>query len=108
MSEIKDLMSKIKEFCDERDWQKFQNPKDIAISLTLEAAEVLEHFQWKTKEEIEEYVKTNKEDIGEEIADVAYYLLELCAKLDLDFVEIFEKKMTKNRLKYPIDQVKGK
>ncbi len=108
MSEIQDLISKIKEFCEERDWVKFQNHKDIAISLTLEAAEVLEHFQWKTPEEIDEYVKTHKDEIGEEIADVAYYLLELCDKLDLDFVEIFDKKMVKNRLKYPVDQVKGK
>ena len=60
MSDIKDLTEKIKKFRDERDWKQFHNPKDVALSLVLEATEVLEHFQWKDKEEIREYIKTIK------------------------------------------------
>jgi dCTP diphosphatase len=107
MSEIKDLTEKIRKFRDERDWAKFHNYKDIGISLSLEAAEVLEHFQWKTSEEIEEYVKEHKEDIGDEIADVAFYLLELCDKLELDFTEIVEKKLAKTAKKYPVEKARG-
>jgi len=60
MSEIKDLTKKIIEFRDKRDWKKFHNPKDVALSLVLEAGEVMEHFKWKSNEEIEEYIKTDK------------------------------------------------
>jgi dCTP diphosphatase len=64
MSEIKDLTEKIKKFRDDRDWMQFHNHKDMAISLSLEAAEVLEHFQWKSPEKIEEYVKNSNEEIA--------------------------------------------
>jgi dCTP diphosphatase len=107
MTQIKDLIEKIKQFRDERDWGQFHTYKDIGISLSLEAGEVLEHFQWKTNEEIEEYVKSHKEEIGDEIADVAFYLLELCDKLDLDFAEIVEKKLDKTAKKYPVEKAKG-
>ena len=84
MSDLKKLMDAVVSFRDERDWKQFHNPKDVALSLVLEAVEVMEHFQWKSKEEIEEYLKTNKEDVAEELADVLYWVLLFSSDLDID------------------------
>lgn len=108
MSDIKELTERINKFRDERDWRKFNNHKDVALSLVLEVAEILEHFQWKSKEEVEEHVKANREKIGEELADVAIYLLELASDMGIDLAEAVRKKMDKNELKYPVEQAKGK
>lgn len=104
---IKDLQKDIRKFCDDRDWDQYHNAKDLAISLSLEAAEVLEHFQWKNFEEIVRHSKDNKDDIAEEIADVFYWVLLLSNKLDVDLVAAFDKKMEKNSKKYPISKAKG-
>lgn len=108
MNELNDLTKKIVKFNKERDWKQFHNPKDLAISLSLEASEVLEHFQWKNKEEIEEYIKTHKEHIGEELADVFYWVLLICHDLKIDIIKASEKKLKKNIEKYPIKKAKGK
>lgn len=106
-SSIKDLQKKVIEFRDKRDWKQFHNPKDLALSLTLEAAEVLEQFQWKNKKEIRVYIKSNKKDIGEELADVFYWILLLSHDLKIDLIDAFEKKMEKNDKKYPVEKSKG-
>jgi len=108
MSDIKELTEKIKKFRDDRDWMQFHNHKDMALSLVLEAAEVLEHFQWKNQAEIEEYAKTHKEHIGEELADVAVYLFELADNLNIDLGKALEDKLEKNDKKYPVEKAKGK
>lgn len=108
MNELSDLTQKIVKFNKERDWKQFHNPKDLAISLSLEASEVLEHFQWKNKEEIEEYIKTHKEHIGEELADVFYWVLLMSHDLKIDIIKASEKKLKKNIEKYPIKKAKGK
>lgn len=108
MSDIKKLTEKIVKFRDARDWKQFHNPKDMALSLVLEATEVLEHFQWKTQKEIEEYIKTNKDDIGEELVDVLYWVLLMCNDLEINISDALEKKIKKNERKYPIDKAKGK
>ena len=108
MSDIKEITEKIKEFRDERDWMQFHNHKDMAISLVLEATEVLEHFQWKSPEEIEEYTKDNKDEIGEELADVAKYLFELADNLGVDLGEAIESKMKKDGQKYPVEKARGR
>ena len=107
MSDIKDLIEKIKKFRDDRDWMQFHNHKDMAISLCLEAAEVLEHFQWKSPEKIEAHVKNDKAEIAEELADVAIYLLELSDNLNIDLKQAVEKKLEKNDKKYPVEKAKG-
>jgi dCTP diphosphatase len=104
---LKDLQVKIQKFCDERDWDQFHNPKDLSISLALEAAEVMEHFQWKNVQEMAQHANKNKDDIGEELADVFYWVLLLARKLDIDLVTAFNKKMEKNEQKYPIEKAKG-
>jgi NTP pyrophosphatase (non-canonical NTP hydrolase) len=108
MSDIQRITEKLKKFRDDRDWMQFHNHKDMALSLALEAAEVLEHFQWKSPEEVEAYGKTHKGQIGEELADVAAYLFELADNLGIDLAKAMEKKIKKNAIKYPINKAKGK
>lgn len=99
MSEIQHLTNKLNQFTDERNWGPSQTPKDLAISISIEAAELLEDFQWISSEEA---LEKNEENIREEIADVLIYSLMLCSKLDLDVKEIIEEKMVKNARKYPV------
>ena len=101
------LTEKIKKFRDERDWMQFHNHKDMAISLVLEAGEVLEHFQWKSPEEILRHVREEKDAIAEELADVAAYLFELADNLGIDLAQALEDKLTKNARKYPVEKSKG-
>jgi dCTP diphosphatase len=106
MSEIKELTKKIKKFIHERGWDKAQKPKDLAISVCLEAAEVLEHFQWKNDKKSAKHVKENKEDVADELADVAIYLFELADKIKVDLGEAIENKLIKTGKKYPVGAVK--
>lgn len=108
MSEIKALTEKIKKFRDDRDWMQFHNHKDMALSLMLEAAELLEHFQWKSMQEIEQYAQDNKPEISEELADVAMYLFELADNLGINLPEAIENKLIKNSQKYPVEKARGK
>jgi len=107
MDKLEVLIHKIIAFRDARDWKQFHNPKDVALSLVLEATEVMELFQWKNTEEITEYIKTNKNDIGEELADVLYWILLMSHDLDIDILETLDKKLLKNEEKYPIEKAKG-
>ncbi len=108
MPDIKSITEKLVKFRNARDWKKFHNPKDLAVSLALEAAEVLEHFQWKSKEEIEEYVRTNKGEIGDELADVFNWVLLMSDDFGIDILEASERKIEQNEKKYPIEKAKGK
>jgi dCTP diphosphatase len=108
MSEIKVITAKIRKFRDARDWKQFHNHKDVALSLVLEASEVLEHFQWKSPEEVKEHGKSHKEDLADELADVAMYLFELADNLKIDLSKAMYNKMKKNALKYPVHKAKGK
>ena len=107
MDKIKELTNRIIKFRDARDWKQFHNPKDVALSMVLEAGEVMEHFQWKDKEEIEEYLKQNKDDVAEEIADVLYYVLLMSHDFNIDIAEALDKKLLKNETKYPVEKAKG-
>ena len=108
MDQIRALTKKIIDFRDARDWKQFHNPKDCAVSLSLEASEVLEHFQWKSKEEIIEYVKKNKKEIGRELADVLYWVLLMSHDLNIDIKKISLVKLKENEKKYPVKKSKGK
>ncbi len=107
MSDLQKLTEEIIAFRDARDWKQFHNSKDCAISLSLEASELLEHFQWKNKEEVEKYIETNKSGIGEELADVLYWVLLMSHDLNIDILSALEKKIKKNEEKYPIEKAKG-
>ena|SRR3989344_5928098 len=86
------LIAKINTFRDTRNWRQFHKPKDCALSLALEAAEVLEHFQWRNGAELEKYLKTNKSDIADELSDVLWWVLVLSHDLDIDLQKAFIKK----------------
>ena len=107
VGQIRELTEKIKRFRDDRDWLQFHNHKDMAISLVLEAAEVHEHFQWKSVEECKKHAQEHSSEIGEELADVGMYLLELADNLGIDLVEVIEQKLKKNASKYPIEKARG-
>lgn len=98
------LNLRIKKFCEERDWSQFHDPKNLAISLQLEASEVLELFQW-TKDN---QAKPDKaEDMKDELADVLYWVIMLSNHYNIDLVSALDKKMDKNEVKYPIEKAKG-
>ncbi len=107
MSEFKDLIARILEFRAERDWQKFHSPKNMALSLSLEAAEVLEHFQWRDGEDLEKYIVANKKDIGEELADVLSWVLLMAHDFKIDIYQAAKDKIKKNKLRYPVDKFKS-
>ncbi len=100
----KETMTQILQFRDDRDWKQFHNPKDLAISISLESAELLEIFQWSADDL---YCEDKKDKIKEELADVLIYaaLLADCCGLDID--EIIQNKIKKNNDKYPVDKAKG-
>lgn len=108
MSDIKKLTEKIINFRDRREWKQFHNIKDVVISLVLEATEVLEHFQWRSQEEIKDYIKTNKRDVGEELADVLYWVLLISHDLEIDIKKALTEKLKKNEKKYPVEKARGK
>lgn len=104
-----ELLERLITFRRERDWEKFHKPKDLAISLSIEASELLEWFQWKTDDEIERQLKSEKRQaLEDELADVTAYLAYLCHDLGVDINEALAAKIDKNAEKYPVDQVKGR
>lgn len=107
MSDLSEMQKRIVAFRDARDWKQFHNPKDLALSLVLEAAEVLEHFQWKSPEEIEKHLHNNKDDLAEELVDTLYWILLMAHDLDIDLQKAFSAKMDKNEAKYSVDKAKG-
>ena len=108
MLDLDAIVKRIEDFRNARDWKQFHNAKDMALYLSLEAAEVLEHFAWKNTKEVEDYVKAHKDDIGEELADVLYWVLLLSHDMGLNVFEALEKKMKQNEAKYPVEKAKGK
>ncbi|MBP6994292.1 nucleotide pyrophosphohydrolase [Candidatus Woesebacteria bacterium] len=108
MTNLKKLTKEILSFRDARDWKQFHNPKDLAISIVLEAGELMEHFQWKTAEQMKRHVRRHKEDIADEVADVLIYLIEMGDLLKIDIVAAAHHKLKKAALKYPVAEVIGK
>ena len=103
LSELKKL---VQEFCEARDWDQFHGPKDLAIGISTEASEILQHFRFKSEEESKQLLK-DKPEIAEELADVLYFLLRFSQMYNIDLSEELENKMKKNDSKYPVDKVKG-
>jgi NTP pyrophosphatase (non-canonical NTP hydrolase) len=105
---MKKLTEQVIKFRDSRDWKQFNHPKDLALSLVLEATEVLEHFQWKNGKELEDYLKKNKKEISYELADVLYWVLTMSHDLNIDLEKAFQEKMKINAKKYPVSKFKGR
>lgn len=109
MDAFRRLIDAANAFRDERDWRQFHKPKDLALSLTLEAAEVLEHFQWKDGEKLKAYLeKDGAREIGKELADVLVYAFFLAEDLGIDLEQAVLAKLEENARKYPVDKAKGR
>lgn len=107
MSDLTDLQKGVIAFRDARDWKQFHNPKDLAIALNLEASEVLEHFLWKTEEEIDVHVVNKKTEIEDELADVLWWLLIMANDLNIDLAEAVRGKLGRNEKRYTVEKAKG-
>jgi dCTP diphosphatase len=103
MEELKQI---IKDFSQARDWEQFHAPKNLAMALSTEAAEILEIFQWK--EAAESLTEQELDNLRQEICDVLIYLIELADKYQIDILEAAKLKMRINEQKYPVEKVKGK
>ena len=106
-AEILELQASLRAFADEREWGQFHSPKNLAAALSVEAAELLEHFQWLTEDQSRSVPDDKREAIAEEVADVFLYLLQLADKLGIDPVQAAHKKMQTNTIKYPVERAKG-
>lgn len=107
---IAQLKDQIRRFVRERDWEQFHTPKDLAIGLSVEAAELLEHFRFQSEEEVEAKLgdEASLKDIGHELADVLYFVLLMCDRFGLDAASTLEEKLAISAARYPIDQARGK
>ncbi|HZF59078.1 MAG TPA: nucleotide pyrophosphohydrolase [Rubrobacter sp.] len=104
---MEELRVDVKAFIEERDWAQFHSPKNLAMALSVEVSEVVEHFQWLTEEQSRNLSAQKLADVREEIGDVMIYLTELADKLGLDPVEAARTKVAINKEKYPADLVRG-
>jgi dCTP diphosphatase len=107
MSKIEEIKTIVAAFADERDWDKFHSPKNLTMALSVEVAELIEHFQWLTEEQSRDLSDEKRAAVADEIADIQIYLIRLADKLNVDIFNSVEKKIAKNELKYPADKVRG-
>lgn len=105
--ELRDLQTALRRFAEEREWQQFHTPRNLAASISIEAAELLEHFQWLTDEQSLQIPQERLEQISHEVADVLIYLLQLSDKLGIDPIEAAKRKLAINAAKYPADKSRG-
>ena len=106
-SELHALTEALRAFAREREWEQFHSPKNLASALAVEAAELLEHFQWLTEAQSRELPADKKAQVGAEAADVLLYLLQLCDKLGIDLAEAARAKLKANAEKYPVERARG-
>jgi len=106
---VDELKAQIKLFCEARDWDQYHNAKDLAVGIVTEAAELLDHFRFKSKEDVEVIMKNpdKRNEISEEMADVFYFTLRLAERYNIDLSDELIKKMAKNEKKYPVEKAKG-
>jgi len=108
MDDLLHLRNTLREFVAERDWQQFHTPKNLAMALAGEAAEILEIFQWLTAEQSEALPENKRQEVTEEIGDVLIYLVRLADVMGIDPLKAAEAKIERNRMKYPADLVRGR
>ena len=110
MQDFDKINQEILTFVKDRDWEKFHSPKNLSMALTVEASELLEIFQWQKENDIldSKINEVIKQDTKDEVADIFYYILRICQKMDINLEEAFWDKMKKNKIKYPINEFKGK
>jgi NTP pyrophosphatase (non-canonical NTP hydrolase) len=107
MTELESLRGQLRDFAAERDWDQFHSPKNLAMALSVEAAELLEHFQWLTEEQSRRLDPRTQAAVSDEIADVLLYLVRLGDRLGIDPIAAAQRKMARNAEKYPADKARG-
>jgi len=105
---LNELKQKLEDFVAERDWAQFHSPKNLAMAMIVEAAELVEHFQWNTEAESHELSAEKREQVGHELADTFVYLLRISQVLNIDLIEAANKKIALNAIKYPVEKARGK
>ena len=105
---MKELIKKLRNFADERDWEQFHSPKNLSMALVVEAGEILECFQWLTEEQSRKLSSDTLKKVKEEIGDVQIYLARLADQLGFSPLEAAEEKLKQNQKKYPVEKTKGK
>jgi NTP pyrophosphatase (non-canonical NTP hydrolase) len=106
-STLSDLTRLALRFRDERDWKQFHNPKDVALSMSLEVAELVEIMQWKNGAELLAHLDEQGEHVGQELSDILYWVLVLAHDLEIDLPAAFRAKLRHNAEKYPVEKAKG-
>lgn len=105
---IEQLKDKIKKFCEDRDWDQFHNPKELAIGISTEANELLQIFRFKSEEDMKTLMNSEKKtEVEEELADVLYFVLRFAQMNNIDLTEAVKNKIEKNDKKYPLEKAKG-
>lgn len=104
---IEDLRDRLRQFASDREWDQFHSPKNLAIALSVEAAELLEHFQWLTAEQSESLSPEAHAAVRKEMADVLLYLIRLADKLDIGLIDAAREKLLENAQKYPVEKARG-
>lgn len=107
MPSLERLAVRIAEFAAERDWDQFHSPKNLSMALSVEAAELLEHFQWLTEEQSRNLTPERNAEVEAELADILIYLVRIADRLDIDLVPAAERKLEANARKYPVAKAKG-
>ena len=102
------IQNEIKTFVDERGWEQFHSPKNLSMALSVEVAELVEIFQWQKQYEYKENKEKISSAVKDEVADIFYYVVRICQKMNINLEDAFFEKMKKNKQKYPADKVKGK
>jgi NTP pyrophosphatase (non-canonical NTP hydrolase) len=104
---LANLKQRLREFAEERDWDQFLSPKNLSMALIVEAAELVEHFQWMTEEQSGQLSPDKQMAVGFELADILLYTIRMADKLDIDLLDMADRKIALNALKYPADRVQG-
>jgi|TARA_B100001964_G_scaffold197802_1_gene223026 NTP pyrophosphatase (non-canonical NTP hydrolase) len=102
------IKKEIKTFVDERDWEQFHSPKNLSMALSVEASELVEIFQWQKQDEYKDKGDKVINAVKDEVADIFYYVVRMCQKMDINLEEALLEKMEKNKQKYPVEKVRGK
>jgi NTP pyrophosphatase (non-canonical NTP hydrolase) len=105
---LEDLRARLRAFVDAREWDQFHNPKNLAMAVVVEAAELVEEFQWLTFEESEQITADKREAVEMEVADVLLLLLRLCDRLGIDPIDAARRKLVRNEVKYPVEKSRGR
>jgi dCTP diphosphatase len=106
-NELQALTQALRDFAKARDWEQFHSPKNLAAALTVETAELLEHFQWLTEAQSRDLPAAKQAEVAAEAADVLLYLLQLCDKLGIDLLQAARQKLVLNAEKYPVARARG-